>query len=108
MTDEDKELLRMAAKAGGIEIKSFEYGSPLLSISLGCPAFWNPLSNCNDAFRLMTKLQLRFESTDDYMVCYAGTVMAEQFTERVINGDRDAAARRAITRAAAHIGSKLT
>lgn len=68
---------------------------------------WNPLEDDGDALRLVTKLRMHFEIVDGWSVCYAGTVMAEQFSER--HGvDADAATRRAIVRAAASLAKDTT
>jgi hypothetical protein len=101
----DRELLELAAKArdgglydgiDGLCICTREGGAKL----------WNPLSDDGDALRLMVALGIRAEPMASYCVAYAGSVCAEQFTERS-GDDRPAAMRRAIVRAAATIGARL-
>lgn len=110
----DKELLELAAKAIGIQIECIEDED-----SLGCarktggePAWvaWNPLADDGDALRLAVKLRMDIE----IRVC-AGYVSVAAYREpdsRVYvlekPGDSAESLRRAITRAAAEIGARIT
>lgn len=67
---------------------------------------FDPLADDGDAFRLACALGIRCEPMSSYCVSYAGSVCAQQFSERSGN-DRPAAMRRAITRAAAEIGKEM-
>jgi len=99
----DRELLELAAKAAGYEPQGMEDGMLYL---FGVQEGWNPLEDDGDALRLMVVLGIRAEPMASYCVAYAGSVCAEQFTERS-GDDRPAAMRRAIVRAAATIGARL-
>ncbi|MBJ9709836.1 hypothetical protein [Burkholderia gladioli] len=109
----DRELLELAAKAIGIQIECIEDED-----GLGCarktggePAWvaWNPLSDDGDALRLAVKLQIDIQQ----FLQYRGRVdclvdrLGKGFGEKV-SGDPYAATRRAITRAAAEIGARIT
>jgi hypothetical protein len=96
----DRELLELAAKAGGSG-----FGGGYFWRSDGIP--WNPLTDDGDALRLAVKLGLtvaQLMSGREVLVNdYDETVLIGEFHE----ADPDAATRRAITRAAAEIGAGL-
>ena len=103
MTDTDRELLELAAKAAGFDtiIEMYglnDIGEPLLDAN-DPPTVWNPLTDDGDALRLAVILQMR-AVIDEVWV-----------TERtsIAEWERDplAATRRAITRAAAEIGKAM-
>lgn len=102
--DTDRELLEMAAKAAGIELPN-----PTLRVTHMrgvAPKLWNPLADDGDALRLANKLWLQIRHV--HGKAHAG--MPDRFwcTELWFpDGDRDAATRRAIVRAAAEIGRAM-
>lgn len=112
---EDFELLKLAAKAGAIQMSAtlFPDGSwssactqgfkPASGIGGGnCSAGWNPLDNDGDALRLATKLSITvmFMPEHDSVVAHA---CDNQFVEAL----DDFGTRRAIVRAAASIGESM-
>jgi hypothetical protein len=95
----DKELLELAAKAAGME--------PPLFWDDGLPIYpWNPLTNDGDALRLAVKLGINIGYVSDG-ASIIGAVSGDHEFEEINNGDPCAAARRAITRAAAEIGKAM-
>ncbi len=106
----DRELLELAAKAGGFR----EYDEHYVP--------WNPLDDDGDALRLAVKLEMEiYHAFDDVMNVYAsypvedGQIQGIQYVVEPHNKDpfittRDplAATRRAIVRAAAEIGRNMT
>ena len=101
----DKELLELAAKAAGIDLKmtteKYKDGSV-------CYA-WNPLTNDGDALRLAVTLNLSMDLFEDVILVglVANNNDAEQLSEDTFP-DPYAATRRAIVRAAAEIGKSTT
>ncbi len=104
----DRELLEMAAKAAGIDVRGRYEDEDTLLIRLASgrsKSRWNPLTDDGDALRLAVKLHMTVR-------CYMGTTVAQigipglkNAYEEVTNHDDPAAAtRRAIVRAAAEIG----
>lgn len=97
MTNADKELLTLAARAAGIDTtRCLQYADGAFDWP-GKTGRWDPLADDGDALRLAVtlKLDVRFES---------GGVLPNS-AEAVTN--RLAATRRAITRAAAEIGRTM-
>ena len=92
MTDEDKNLLELAAKAA-----SFEAGWAMQG--------WNPLIDSGDALNLAVKLGLTLVVESDTVFC-RNQRSDKAFCER--GKDRYAATRRAIVRAAADVGKAMT
>ncbi|UWX75326.1 hypothetical protein [Burkholderia gladioli] len=106
----DRELLELAAKAAGIEVKYFDAMSGGAFLGDGRGVEWNPLTDDGDALRLAVKLRMDIE----IRVC-AGYVSVAAYREpdsRVYvlekPGDSAESLRRAITRAAAEIGARIT
>ena len=116
----DKELLEMAAKAA--RLKHVDYTGIDYN---GCDGIvlvdgvgrhlqsWNPLTSDADAFRLMVQLGLTLQVCcyDDYDRDYVGVWKYTPESFEVVSirelGDRSAATRRAIVRAAAEIGRMM-
>jgi hypothetical protein len=94
--DNDRELLRLAAKAAGLFSKHPDF-------DLVLKWEWNPLIEDGDAFRLMTKLSLVPDFRPHYKVGIVGHVKIEEFG----GADLNKALRRAIVMAAAEIGGTL-
>jgi hypothetical protein len=102
---EDRELLELAAKA-----TDYPHDARWLSYPEGSAPpqqhYWNPLTDDGDAFRLAAKLGVElFRGMRDKCV-YArlGDVWEEAFVHH--GGDKAAATRRAITRAAAALAKQ--
>lgn len=110
----DKELLELAAKAAGIEIRGnankwIAQGVTELDLLVwndrGGDSVWNPLTDDGDALRLAVKLRMMVD-------CVRGADVIEIFVNGEIrhigiditDPDSYAATRRAIVRAAAEIG----
>ncbi|ATF87539.1 hypothetical protein [Burkholderia gladioli] len=113
----DRELLELAAKAAGLPVGSasgaYQYRDDgiwvagMYGTDNGYPLFWNPLIDDRDALRLAVHLHL--------MVHASSHSSSAQFYEmngwatiEEPHGDANAATRRAITRAAAEIGARIT
>ena len=95
MTESDRELLELAAKAVGGEYKNHALGGMYLAFPPNWNGVrWNPLTDDGDAFRLMVALRLW---RDDPDICCVERVEDH-------NGDELSATRKAIVRAAAAIG----
>ena len=104
MTDEDKTLLELAAKAAGFAAGWVIQG-------------WNPLASDGDALRLAVKLASESKGAsftlsiskmhDGRGFADAGFFSRINPTEQAINADIAAATRRAIVCAAAEIGKAM-
>ena len=111
----DRELLKLAAKAAGIEFDGEWSETDSMSFSGGC--FWNPLTDDGDALRLAVKLKLDVSFGNRYYfdegpMTFCGTYWSSgesaTFKRFVSHGDDpEAATRRAIVRAAAEIGEEM-
>ena len=116
----DKELLELAAKAAGIEPEWREWRTGRIAEFQVIKYTkregfwlnneqWNPLANDGDALRLAVDLDLRIKIQSDPVglteICLPNTgwYSAPEYH----NGDRYAATRRAIVRAAAKIGERM-
>lgn len=98
----DKELLELAAKAAGYNIKAHEDGT--LYSDYRCSGYWgvfNPLSDDGDALRLAVGLSIDFYVDEEKTGAWVSNSIC--LTED-LGGDAYAATRRAIVRAAAAIG----
>ena len=101
LTDEDLKLIKLAAKAAGIEIRlepitrRFLYQKELPSEGFYL-AYWNPLTDDGDALRLAVKLDLFWENMELFDM---------HFSHK--SKDKYAEMRRAIVRAAAAIGEGM-
>ncbi len=102
----DRELLKLAAKAAGIEIKHWIGSDP------HSPK-WRPFTDDGDALRLAVKLKMNIQIVTlphaVYVKAYDGTHEAameplKDVRTSVVTTDPLAATRRAIVRAAAEIG----
>ncbi len=116
----DKELLELAAKAAEMQIvgevnkmiaqPDHRTGGFVIRNDRGGDFCWNPLTDDGDALRLAVKCSIDFWFDDDchvvgttFMVGDVGYNTEESWR----NGDKLEATRRAITRAAAEIGSAM-
>lgn len=104
----DRELLELAAKAGGIELR-FLGGVTPFSDGPGMIGEWNPLKDDGDALRLAVKLRLDMSFDKLHTVCVWCSAIDDWITEYCADGmgaDIENATRRAIVRAAAEIGKQ--
>jgi hypothetical protein len=99
----DKELLELAAKAAGYTISEWSNSYGFCCYDKA-DEFWNPLTDDGDALRLAVKLDVLVHVFDKYTVATDGRY-ADIF--EMHHGDKYAATRRAIVRAAAEIGKTL-
>ncbi|AXH75202.1 MAG: hypothetical protein [Caudoviricetes sp.] len=109
MSSSDRELLELAAKAIGINVRWHDggYYGPTMEI-MECEAGgspWNPLTDDGDAFRLMLALQIdvSFWREDD-SVCVS---IHQNLIATAVGAIGDIELRRAIVRAAAEIGRSM-
>ncbi len=108
----DRELLELAAKAAGIEIKTWSLGNAIInSDSDMYPVVsWNPLTSDGDALRLAVKLNIDFKAYEKTVITLAIDSAKQEIIASVselTNDDPYAATRRAIVRAAAEIGNGM-
>ena len=100
----DRELLELAAKAAGIDVKWCEATEGFWTTD-GYDSFV-PLTYDADALRLAVKLGMAVDVCTNYTVIL-GVVDDIGFIKEVHDDDPYAATRRAIVRAAAQIGRKM-
>jgi hypothetical protein len=108
----DRELIRLAAKAAGIEIGWDARGAYIYEPEIcGNSDSWNPLTDDGDALRLAVKLRMAL-SLDSPVAGPVGFCRAYPSSSNLLamdewaNDDPYAATRRAIVRAAAKIGKQ--
>ena len=104
----DRELLELAAKAACLSGYIYEWvNGPEFIIPGEEPIRWNPLTDDGDALRLAVKLQIGIsippvvDGRVEVVTFYGPIISIVEYPQ---NDDRQAATRRAITRAAAEIG----
>lgn len=105
----DREMLELAAKAAGIRGEWSERGQCIVISELGISwEHWRPLEDDGDALRLAVKLNLHIQfDIDEFGTVFIFGPWYGEPIEQEATGDKFAAARRAITRAAAEIGRKM-
>jgi hypothetical protein len=114
----DRELLKDAAKAAGIEymrgVQPHLNYPDMLTLDT-TDRFWNPHTDDGDALRLAVKLRISVWVDSSDACCswvpegqHPFSEGMEQLAEEITNGDPYAATRRAIVRAAAEIGRSKT
>jgi hypothetical protein len=118
----DRELLELAAKAAGIELKPMEMMNVTeqgddrfigyMADPAQCPRGWfDPLRDDGDALRLAMRLKMALDLTqlleDTIFVGAFASRVVQEVTEKV-GDDPAATTRRAIVRAAAEIGRAMT
>ena len=116
ISESDRELLEMAAKAGGIDKKLIEQYNYIEGYDVnGEPivwAGWNPLARDEDAFRLAVKLNITVCPNETIGRIKRNCASASSIDHQFMGGthidephgkDPYAATRRAIVRAAAEI-----
>jgi len=109
----DRELIEMAAKAAGVEGEWEDHpqinGRDASGIYIeGHTFLWNPLASNDDALKLLVTCGVDLDCGPDYISAYVwdfaeNRSIVKDITEQ-FGGDKLAAYRRAITRAAAAIG----
>ena len=97
----DREMLELAAKAAGYEVRSDGEGGLTVPTRRGASREWNPLEDDGDALRLAVQLGFVVEPGK----CWHSH-RGPAFGEDVLGGVM-AATRRAIVRAAAEIGAQM-
>ena len=110
-TETDRELLELAARAAGIELRGWyegamhadDFGAMLTALGTGLGTWWNPLTDDGDALRLAASLGL----VVDFSRPSAGLPFTRHSYDLSVGGNDVAATRRAITRAAAEIGRAM-
>ena len=111
----DRELLELAAKASGLNLrynegKSRAYYAGSLHYMTGqgyTHSPWNPLNDDGDALRLAVKLSIDIKHYDEHVVAwFDGGYLGTGFIP--YDDDPYAATRRAIVRAAAEIGGAMS
>lgn len=107
----DKELLELAAKAGGAEVTGYQGKTPLYGMPNETEEGteyekWNPLESDGDALRLVVKLGLSIRPLSDSGSCRVETPSGWSRREAGYE-TTDEATRRAIVRAAAEIGKGM-
>lgn len=103
----DRELLELAAKAAGIELKWHHSDGDAYARRNGeYWACWNPLTDDGDALRLAVKLKMKLEH---YSVTSKGQdrVSANNASPVAYEDDSYTATRRAIVCAAAEVGRAM-
>jgi len=111
MSDTDRELLTLAAKAAGIEgvYREAPNGERGIGVHYGY-RWWNPLTNDDDALRLAVRLQLEINATipDKPTISVYGNNKGRMIAAHEDKSkDPYAATRRAIVRTAAEIGRTM-
>ena len=97
----DMEMLELAAKAAGYEVRSDGEGGLTIPTRRGASREWNPLTDDGDALRLAVTIGFVVEPGKCWHSHYGPA-----FGEDVLMGVM-AATRRAIVRAAAQIGAQM-
>lgn len=103
----DKELLRLAAKAAEIKLCFIQNDMPRnctgmpYSMNIFSAPTWNPLTDDGDALRLAVKLKMLVNVMTKG--CAVDIENIEDAALEIIDGDSYAATRRAIVRAAAEM-----
>lgn len=106
MTESDRELLELAAKAAGIRHPAYMERGHSAGINRG-PAepLWNPLTDDGDALRLAVKLRMDVKQWNSLAI--AAVAWNRHAEENTTTQCPYAATRRAIVRAAAEIRRTL-
>ena len=107
----DKELLELAARAVGQKVvRKVECSGGFELVELSSGLRWNPLEDDGAALRLAVRLNIEFACFDDSQKVNAGVWSEDSKPYDCMtpyNGDKQAATRRAIVRAAAEIGKSM-
>lgn len=109
----DRELLELAAKAAGIDLSAADWGGGrdgfywVIHDQPGRVDYWNPLTDDGAALRLAVKLNLLPRQGGNLVSVLRPDAgwNDENYSDHA--GDKFAATRRAIVRAAAEIGKEM-
>lgn len=106
MTEEEREMLELAAKAAGYEVSECTCKKEIrVSVSPRRYAHWNPLEDDGDALRLAVRLGMCVDVRQAHTEV---TPPGDRYTESEEHeDDPEAATRRAIFRAAVEIGRRM-
>lgn len=113
MTDEDKNLIELAAKAAGL--KNYRYCPEEEGLHAcigyddedGCTVVWMPHLDDGDALRLAVKLRIHISPRLDHVEARFFDGAAWNCFKERYGDNENAATRRAIVRAAAEIGKAM-
>lgn len=107
----DNELIELAARAVGPKVvRKVECSGGFELVELSSWLRWNPLEDDGAALRLAVRLNIEFACFDDSQKVNAGVWSEDSKPYDCMtpyNGDKQAATRRAIVRAAAEIGKSM-
>ena len=103
----DNKLIELAARAVGPKVvRKVECSGGFELVELSSGLSWNPLEDDGAALRLAVRLNIEFACFDDSQKVNSGVWSAYDCVTPY-NGDKQAATRRAIVRAAAEIGKSM-
>ena len=107
LNEEQKEMLKLAAKACGIEVWWYAFDDTFCL--MGYHARWNPLTDDGDCARMEAQLLIDVEWGDVavWPKNHADTIRVHEFFDKHDN-DRNAARRLASCRVAAEIGRGMS
>lgn len=100
----DREMLELAAKAAGYDVRSDGEGGLVIPTRRGACRDWDPINNDGDALRLAVKLKIDLLFNDTGVETWSAN---NWFYGEDFGDDPLSAARRAIVRAAAQIGAQM-
>lgn len=108
----DRELLELAAKAAGVEVKFDKDCAPHIDDPIGgVLGWWDPLTDDGDALRLMVEIGItpHFHSEHSTTLIVVDRVKDPEGLDVLVkwDGDKHRATRRAIVLAAAKIGEGM-
>ena len=107
----DNKLIELAARAVGPKVvRKVECSGGFELVELSSGLRWNPLEDDGAALRLAVRLNIEFACFDDSQKVNAGVWSEDSKPYDCMtpyNGDKQAATRRAIVRAAAEIGRAM-
>ncbi len=104
--ESDRELLELAAKAADYQLSGVSY--MIWSHAAAEYIAWNPLADDGDALRLAVACRLLIDTDHCCAMPINRTGEAEgDWSDGMLDDDRDAATRLAIVRAAAEIGRAM-
>ncbi|WP_186157916.1 hypothetical protein [Burkholderia gladioli] len=107
----DRKLLELAAKAAGAEWSDYSDRTSNhwhIERADGVWREWNPLTDDGDALRLAVKLRIDIDHLDTGLSAVHRRTRYYPGVVETYGSDECAATRRAITRAAAEIGARIT
>lgn len=103
----DRELLELAAKAAGIELRGVCNTHALIDGMGSLLGIWDPIDDDGDALRLAGTAGISVDRTSNRCWAWKNGSAMYGVCEEFYKGDIHAATRLAIVRAAAEIGRKM-